>query len=106
MGIMRTAVLMSGLAIGIAMVPVKPATAEQAAPIDAQVEPAATANRPLLGVLRSVRPDNGLREEKRPCAAPHLYSQHDVVGDPDACIMGQMNLGTGAPATAGASIGR
>jgi hypothetical protein len=97
---------MSGLAIGIAMVPVKPATAEQAAPIDAQVEPAATANQPLLGILRSVPADNGLREEKRPCQAPHLYSQHDVVGDPDACIMGRMNLGTGAPATAGASIGR
>jgi hypothetical protein len=106
MGIMRTAVLMSGLTIGIAMVPVKAVRAEQAAPIDAQVEPAATANQPLLGILRSVPADNGLKEEKNPCAAPHLYSQHDVVGDPEACFMGQATFGSGATATSGASLGR
>lgn len=104
MGSMRTAVLMSGLAIGIAMVPVKSARAEQAAPIDAQVEPVATANQPMLGILRSVPADNGLKEEKNPCQAPHLYSQHDVVGDPEACFMGKATFGSGAPA--GVSFGR
>src|ERR1700752_710801 len=29
------------------------------------------------------------------CRAGHLYSQHDVVGDPDSCIKGMANFGTG-----------
>jgi hypothetical protein len=52
----------------------------------------------LLGMLSTVltgtTTDPGKPENH--CKPSQLYSQHDVIGDPEACIMGRYTLGTGA----------
>jgi hypothetical protein len=42
--------------------------------------------------------DLGPRQPKSKCGASHLYSQHDVVGDPEACIKGRYAIGNGSTA--------
>jgi len=65
---------------------------------NAQMTPAKPYGNSLLGMLNTVltgtttdasKPENN-------CKPSQLYSQHDVVGDPEACIMGGYTLGTGA----------
>jgi hypothetical protein len=53
-----------------------------------------------------VMTESAKHEAKAPCKAPYLYSQHDVVGDPEACFMGQATFGTRAIGTSGAGLGR
>jgi hypothetical protein len=52
----------------------------------------------ILGMLNSVL--TGSRtEEPQPehrCRPSELYSQHDVVGDPEACVMGRYGFGSGS----------
>lgn len=74
-------------------------TAEQAAP-RAQATSAAIADNSLLGMFNSVLTgtDPDPRQPKSKCRASHLYSQHDVVGDPDACIKGRYTIGNGSAA--------
>lgn len=92
-------VLVPSLLFGITA-PAWSGTAEQAAPIDAQVMPANSNSNTLLGMLNSVltRTDPGPRQPKDQCKASHLYSWHDVVGDPDACFMGRLAIGHGTMA--------
>ena len=56
----------------------------------------------LMSMLNSVV--NGSTTDRRKpdnhCKASQLYSQHDVVGDPEACIMGTYTLGTGSNGSA------
>ena len=56
------------------------------------------ANNALLGMLNSVLTptDPDPRQPKSQCKASHLYSQHDVVGDTEACIMGSYTIGNGS----------
>jgi len=72
--------------------------AGQAVPTNAQVMPASPNNNTLLGMLNWVLTgtDPDPRQPKSQCKASHMYSQHDVVGDPEACIMGQFTIGTGS----------
>jgi hypothetical protein len=75
-------------------------TADQAAPANAQVMPANPQGNTLLGILNGVltATDPAPRQPKSQCKASHMYSQHDVVGDPEACIKGSYTLGNGSMA--------
>jgi hypothetical protein len=90
-------VLIPSLLFGIGA-PAWAGTAEQAAPIDAQVMPAGPNGNSLLGMINSVLTgtDPSPRQAKEQCKASHLYSQHDVVGDPEACIIGRYTVGSGS----------
>jgi hypothetical protein len=100
MGMSKKAVvlLIPSLLFGIGA-PAWSGTAEQAAPTNAQVMPASSSNT-LLGLLNSVLTgtDPTPRQPKSQCKASHMYSQHDVVGDPEACIMGRYTIGNGSTA--------
>jgi hypothetical protein len=100
------ALVISGLFISAAALPARFASAEGPAPINARVEPAGNADHSLLAILGSVLSESPRHQVKAPCKSPYLYSQHDVVGDPEACFMGQATFGSGATATSGANVGR
>ena len=100
------AIVLCSLSFGSAAMPMQYANAVQPASINAPAGPANTTDHSLLAVLGSVMTASAKHEEKAPCEAPHLYSQHDVVGDPEACFMGQATFGSGAPAVAGTGLGR
>src|ERR1700728_2861544 len=60
----------------------------------------ALANGPLSVPVSSLEPSPALqaaRQSPDNCKAGHVYSQHDIVGDPQACIMGTLTIGVGAP---------
>jgi hypothetical protein len=101
MGMSKKAVvlLVLSLLFGIGA-PAWSGTAEQATPNNAQVIPANPKGNTLLGMLNSVLPgtDPDPRQPKSQCKASQLYSQHDVVGDPEACIMGRYTIGNGSTA--------
>jgi hypothetical protein len=103
MGISKKAivVLVPSLLFGIGA-PAWSGTAEQAAPADAQMVQANPLGNTLLGMLSSVltATDPSPRQAKGRCKASQLYSQHDVVGDPEACIKGQYTIGNGSTAAA------
>jgi hypothetical protein len=99
-------VVLCGLSFGSAAIPVQYANAVQPASIDSQAGPANKADHSLLAVLGAVMTESAKHEAKAPCKAPYLYSQHDVVGDPEACFMGQATFGTGAIGTSGAGLSR
>jgi hypothetical protein len=69
----------------------------------AQVAPASPYGNTLLGMLSSILTDTDTtpQPKKDQCRASHLYSQHDVVGDPEACFMGHYNFGSGSGSAAG-----
>ena len=98
------AIALSGLLLGGATAPAWSASTNVVAPIDAEVMPATDAVEPsLVGFLKPITTDSELHQQRTNCKAPHLYSQHDVIGDPEACIMGQINLPAGFTA---AGVGR
>jgi hypothetical protein len=72
-------------------------------------QPAASAGGPtsanvsgesLLQLIAPILTDPVAREKPANCKGGELYSSHDVVGDPEACFMGRMNVGgtSGVPA--------
>jgi hypothetical protein len=93
-----TVLLVPSLLFGLGAPAWAGGTAEQAAPINAQVMPATPNGNTLLGLLNSVLTgtDSTPRQPKNECKASHLYSQHDVVGDPEGCFMGRYTLGNGS----------
>ena len=99
MGISKKAivVLVPSLLFGIGA-PAWSGSAEQAAPAEVQMAPANPYGNTLLGMMSSVltATDPSPRQPKNQCKAGQLYSQHDVVGDPEACIKGQYTIGNGA----------
>ena len=101
MGMSKKAVvlLVPSLLFGLGA-PAWSGTAEQAAP-QAQATSAGIADNSLLGMLSWVLTgtDPAPRQPKNQCKASQLYSQHDVVGDPEACLMGRYTLGSGSTTT-------
>ena len=99
MGISKKAivVLVPSLMFGIGA-PAWSGTTDPAAPIDAQVMPVSPRNNTLFNMISSIltATDTSPRQPKAECKASHLYTQHDVVGDPDACLMGRYTAGVGA----------
>jgi|SRR5215472_4435849 len=94
-------VLVPSLLFGIGE-PAWSGTAGQAAPMNAQVMPASSKGNTLLGMLGSVLTgtDPTSRQPKGQCKASQLYSQHNVVGDPEACFMNRYTIGDGSSSVA------
>jgi hypothetical protein len=71
-------------------------SAASAAPAgNAQAAPANPHDNTLLGFVNSVLSDppaNAGKPENH-CKPSQLYSQHDVVGDPETCVMSRFTLG-------------
>jgi hypothetical protein len=77
--------------------------AAETAPIKAEVvAPANASGSSILGAMVSVLKgtDANTRQPRSNCKG-RLYSQHDVVGDPEACFLGQYSVGNGATSAAG-----
>ncbi|HUN59861.1 MAG TPA: hypothetical protein VMU41_17270 [Candidatus Binataceae bacterium] len=55
----------------------------------------------LPSILKSVFKDTAAASSKpgKQCKASHIYSQHDVVGDPETCTMNRVTFGGGGSAT-------
>ncbi len=91
------AAVISGLLLGAASMPAWPATyATEASAIEAEVMPAkvtAAAPMPAPRLLDASRSDVSSRRDRTNCKAGHIYSRHDIVGDPGACIMGRLAIG-------------
>lgn len=55
------------------------------------------ANRSRMGLLAPILTAPTAHEAARACKPDDLYSQHDVVGDPDSCFLNRLDLrGTGS----------
>jgi hypothetical protein len=56
----------------------------------------------LLTFLKPVLTDTatGMPERDTQCKPSRIYSEHDVVGDPETCIMNRYNFGSAAGAGA------
>jgi hypothetical protein len=81
------------------------ASSDQAISSNAQVVPANTNSSSLLSVLRPIltNTDRTSGQRNQNCTASQMYTQHDVVGDPESCIKGHYGVGVGenfAPVTA------
>ena len=59
------------------------------------------ADRSLLGMLAPMLTDPAQHPPQKTCKPGDLYSAHDVVGDPEACFMGRLNVPNGAAGAAG-----
>jgi hypothetical protein len=95
-----TPALISGLLIGSGFVLPRPALAKDPVIIAAEATTSKKEARSLFGVPTSViqLPAGAARQEETNCQASHLYSSHDVVGDPQTCIMNRLNLSGGGVA--------
>ena len=82
---MTAAVLVSGLLIGVAR-PARLALAQQTPQPSTPSAAAQTSNDSLLvlSILGMIIPQ--VEHEVSPCKTALVYSQHDVVGDPQSCF--------------------
>ncbi len=73
------------------------ASSDHAAPVNAQMVRANPESSSLLDLLSPVLTgtDPAPRQLVQNCKAPQMYSQHDVVGDPESCFMGHYGVGFG-----------
>jgi hypothetical protein len=55
----------------------------------------------ILSILKPVFTDTAsvVHPGGKPCKTSQVYSQHDVVGDPETCIISRVTVGGGATAT-------
>jgi hypothetical protein len=56
----------------------------------------------LTPVLTATAPSSS--QPKQSCKVSQIYSQHDVVGDPESCLMAHYGVGTGQNFTAPVSV--
>jgi hypothetical protein len=104
MKIVRTtaAAVISGLLISGASMAAWSAPANQELTV-AQATVPQTGTESAISVLGSpkfARPDSG-PSAQRNCKPGHMYSAHDIVGDPRACIMGSVSGVDGVRSTVG-----
>ncbi len=80
------------------------ANTDQSTANNAQIVAADRDYGKLLNLLNPIA--RGIDSQRRPqqnCKGSEIYSQHDVVGDPESCVMGRYGNAIGAsfaPATA------
>ena len=104
--IKRTAILLTaGLLLGSACARGWAADSAAAAPASVDAPVADPGDKSLLGILTPVLTEPAAHPAQKNCTPDQLYSQHDVVGDPEACFRGRFDVrtgsavgGTGAPA--------
>jgi hypothetical protein len=98
------AALLSSMLIGAVCTPAWSATGATQAPLDADVIIAKNVVAAPLPAARSwLDPspvDTAPPQDQTNCKAGHVYSQHDIVGDPQACIMGTLTIGGSSAAVA------
>jgi hypothetical protein len=71
---------------------------------DAGAQPAtASASQSLVGVLNPVFANVATHPAQKTCKADTLYSNHDVVGDPDSCFQNKLDARAGS-ATGGSAV--
>jgi hypothetical protein len=106
MKIVRTtaAALISGLLMSGVSVPAWSAPATSEGPTVAQVASADALLQPANGVLAA--PEFPRIQQIRPqaqtnCKPGHMYTADDIVGDPQACIMGSVSGFDGVHSTVG-----
>jgi hypothetical protein len=107
MNILKTTVaaLIAGTLVSSACLPIRAMAAEQQpAPVGSEGIPSASSwsllPLPLqLNLVEAAESD--VPAKRMNCRAGHLYSQHDVVGDPESCIKGMANFSTGGFVTGG-----
>ena len=98
MNIVKTtaAALVSSLLMGAACMPAWSAANNPTAPTgSAEVMPVSTVAPSLLAIRALFGPsvdEAAPHRDQMNCKAGHLYSQHDIVGDPQACIMGRLTV--------------
>jgi len=57
-----------------------------------QPSTAVSADRSLVGVLSPLFADAAPHQAQKTCKSDSLYSQHSVVGDPDACFLNRVDV--------------
>jgi hypothetical protein len=57
---------------------------------------AAGTDRSLVGVLSPLLNVSAPHQAQKTCKADSLYSQHSVIGDPDACLINRIDARTSA----------
>jgi hypothetical protein len=62
----------------------------------AQSATAPSADRSLVGVLSPLLADVAPHQAQKTCKPDSLYSQHTVVGDPDACFLSKVDVRSAA----------
>ena len=94
------AVVTSVLVMGTSVLPGWAAMPVNNMPVASPTVVIALANGPLSVPVSSLEPSPALqaaRQNPDNCKAGHVYSQHDIVGDPEACIKGLFTVSVGAP---------
>jgi hypothetical protein len=96
----KTAVaLIFGLLVGTASMPPRAALATDPVIITAEAARIKLATQSLFAVRGSAQLRASVsRQEESNCKPSHLYSSHDVVGDPQTCIMNRLDLSGGGVA--------
>lgn len=87
-----TVLLMSGLLLGTACARGWAADGKAAAPANVAAAAADTNNKSLLGILTPFLTAPATHEAQQNCKPDQLYSRHDVVGDPEACFRGHVDV--------------
>ncbi|MGH7932173.1 MAG: hypothetical protein ACREQN_03290 [Candidatus Binataceae bacterium] len=93
---LTVAAFTSALLLAAAYAPAAwPATANQALPMQADVMPVKSEAQALPNVRSWFEPSpaDAQRGATTNCKAGRIYSQHDVVGDPQACLKGIVTFG-------------
>ena len=82
------------------------ASSDHATSISAQEVRANPQSNSLLGFLTPVWTDTTPTpsQPKQSCKVSQMYSQHDVVGDPESCVMGHYGVGFGQNFTVPVSV--
>jgi hypothetical protein len=100
LGKRTTALIGLGLLLG-SYAPVRAAYSATPAQ-SAQTMPVNMYGHTLLSMLNSVLTGSIAPDARKPdtrCKPLQMYSQHDVVGDPEACFMGHYSVDGGSTAT-------
>ena len=97
----KTAALAALVFVGLLAAPcspARPADSKNAAANASATVPNQQSNS-RLSILSSVFKDTDPAPRKRDtqCKASQIYSQHDVVGDPETCIMNRATFDTAPP---------
>jgi hypothetical protein len=61
----------------------------------------ATSDHSIVGVLGPMLADAAPHQAQKACKAETLYSQHSVVGDPDACFVNRTDVRAASTAPGG-----
>jgi hypothetical protein len=98
-------ILMPSLLFGLGA-PAWSASSDYAASISAQGVRANPESNSLLSLLTPVltATKSAPGQLGQSCEASHMYSQHDVVGDPESCVMGHYGVSIGQNFVVPASV--